>query len=231
MNRPFSYTKKKKNYRKTIIIILAVLLILAGIIIAFYPYFMQGIFDSRQKNLMDDWLSKKKEYVAESPPVSDYEDGGEAIVSDEIFEEDINAFFDYDYALNRMNGILRIPDINLKSPILVGDTKENLNVGVCEVKGSVKAGEAGNYILAGHYSRIYGRHFNRLKEVKPGTSIFVDSATGTYEYIVYEKIEKVDAKDTSVVPIGISESNITLITCDYATGEPYGRVVVKGYLK
>jgi len=224
--------KDNKNRKRTIIIILAVLLILTGIIIAVYPFVMQKIFDNRLQNLMDEWSSRID--IAEPPSILDYEADESGVDSDEIFEEDINAFFDYDYALSRMSGILKIPRINLTSPILVGDTKENLNIGVCEVKGSVRAGEAGNYILAGHYSRVYGRHLNRIWEIRIGTSVFVETNTGIYEYIVYE-ILQVKAEDTWAVPINIQDdeniSIITLITCDYSTGEPYGRIVVKGWLK
>ena len=48
--------------------------------------------------------------------------------------------------------------------------------------------------------------------------------------IVFE-ILFVRPEDTWAVPINIPERMITLITCDYSQGEPYGRVVVKGLLK
>lgn len=248
--------KKKKDRGRIIIILLALLLILAGVIIAAYPYIIQWVFNNRQQDLMDMWSQKKDGglantydiIVGRTPPDDNNDD---IMGNDDIFEEDIDAFFDYDYAYNNMIGILKIPDINMRSPILVGDTQKNLNVGVCEVKQSVRAGQPGNYILAGHYSRVYGRHFNRIFEIRVGspenhgTSVFVETAEETYEYIIYERLQ-VKADDTWAVPINITEelrkqkeaekipedcaSIITLITCDYSFGEPYGRVIVKGWL-
>jgi len=228
--------KKDKKNTKKLIFLFALSLIFFGIAIALYPHIISKYFDYRQQNLMNSWLFKNAgiahQDIPEIPDDMEYPDiPSEAdALSNDIFEEDINVFFDFNYALQMMTGILKIPSINLVSPILIGDTKDNLNIGVCEVRQSVKAGEKGNYILAGHYSRIRGRHFNRLPEIQIGASVIVQNDYASYEYIVYE-ILFVKPEDTWAVPINIPEKIITLITCDYSQGEPYGRVVVKGLLK
>jgi len=223
----------KKNKRKTIIL-LALCLICAGIIIASYPRAMSAYFEYRQQNLMNSWMFKNAgiahQDIPEPPPREELFPSAADALDDEIFEEDVNAFFDFDYALQMMTGIIKIPSINLVSPILIGDTKTNLNIGVCELRQSVGAGEVGNYILAGHYSRIYGRYFNRLPEIKPGAAVFVQNSYGSHEYEITE-ILHVGAGDVWAVPINVPERMITLITCDYSRGEPYGRVVVRGLLK
>jgi len=230
----FDKKRRGKKRKKRTVIILALCLICIGVVIASYPRAMAKYFEYRQKNLMDSWMFKNAgtayQDIPASPPREELFPSEADALDDEIFEEDVNAYFDFDYALRMMTGIIKIPSINLVSPILVGDTKTNLNIGVCEVRQSVRAGETGNYILAGHYSRIYGRYFNRLPEIKPGASVFVQREYGSYEYEITE-ILHVGAADTWAVPINVPERMITLITCDYSRGEPYGRVVVKGLLK
>jgi len=227
--------KDKKDKRKTIILI-AVFLILFGLAIILYPHAISRYFNYRQQNLINSWMFKSSGIAHQDIP--DIPDDVEYpavpleadALDDDIFEEDINAFFDFNYALQMMTGILKIPSLNLTSPILKGDTQQNLNIGVCELRQSVNAGEPGNYILAGHYSRIRGRHFNRLPEIQIGASVLVQTDYDSFEYIVYE-ILFVRPEDTWAVPINIPDKIITLITCDYSQGEPYGRVIVKGRLK
>jgi len=228
--------KKEKDERKNrkLIFLLAVGLILFGLAIALYPHAIAKVFDYRQQDLMNSWMYKNAGIAYQDVPdpapsdivFPDPPGAGAADRGDDIFEEDINAFFDFNHALKMMRAILKIPSIDLVAPILIGDTKENLNIGICETRQSAKAGAEGNYILAGHYSRIRGRHFNRLPEIRPGASVVVQTDYGSYEYIVYE-ILFVRPEDTWAVPINVAERMATLVTCDYSKGEPYGRVVVK----
>jgi LPXTG-site transpeptidase (sortase) family protein len=124
-----------------------------------------------------------------------------------------------------MEGILTIEDIQLESPILYGDSPENLNQGICRIYGSVAPGELGNCILAGHKSRVYGRHFNRLKELTVGSLVKV--ATRSQEYI-YRVIETFPAKaeDDWILDDDFSQRQLTLITCDYSQN-PIGRWIAK----
>ena len=214
--------------KRRLITLFAVILILIGAAVVLYPYARAQYFNYLQSKLMDAWTASDKNTnpVIESIP----EPATNAIINDDgIFEEDVNAVFDLNYALRLMVGVLEIPSIEIKSPILVGDTKENLDIAVCEVAGSCKLGEVGNYILAGHYSKIRGRHFNRLPEIKIGAQVFISTATERYEYDVYE-ILHVKAEDTWAVPLNPKEHMATLITCDYSV-YPYGRVIVRCLLK
>ena len=227
--------RARKKPAKILLIRLAFLLICAGLIIAVYPYAASIYFNYRQQNLINEWMLGSAEISnREVPDSSDIRAAvfsiEDEILDDSLFQEDINAFFDFGHALSVMTGILKIPSLNLSSPILVGDTEQNLNIGICEVRGSSPPGEPGNYILAGHYSRIRGRHFNRLPEIQPGASVFISQFGSSFEYIV-DEILFVRPEDTWAVPINIPEYMATLITCDYSQGEPYGRVIVRCLLK
>ncbi|MCL2098872.1 MAG: sortase [Oscillospiraceae bacterium] len=221
--------KKKKLTKKKLLIILAVLIILTGLIISVYPYILSAIFNYRQQNLVNMWMAENAGIgpgnineglpaIPEEPELT----GGDS----DLYEEDIDAFFDFNHALNMMAGILNIPSLSLTSPILRPETEQNLNIGVCEVTGSTAApGGIGNYILSGHYSRIRGRHFNRLPDIEIGASVFISNLNGIYEYEVYE-ILQVKAEDNWAVRLNVRERIATLITCDYTKGEPYGRWIV-----
>jgi sortase A len=241
----------KHMIHKKIITLIAVIAIIIGAGISGYPYIAESYFNYRQQDLIYSWTLKNhgigfqnvpqetesREMIpntentalsqAENIPQTEEE---YATLENEIFEEDVNAFFDFNYALQNMNGTIKIPDLDLVSPILIGDTKQNLNIGICEAPDSCKLGEVGNYILAGHYSKIRGRHFNRLPEIQIGASVFISSADRLCEYEVYE-VMQVKAEDTWAVQINVQERTATLITCDYSVSEPYGRIVVKCKLK
>jgi len=227
--------KKDKKTIKKIIIILALLLIVTGIGVAVFPYAASMYFEYRQQKLMNTWILENAGLLNKNTPANsddqndlpDFADDGS--LDEYIFEEDINAFFDFNYALSMMIGTLKIPSINLSLPILKGDTKTNLNIGVCEVKSSGALGSTGNYILAGHYSKIRGRFFNRLPEIQIGASVFISSYTHSYEYEVIE-ILHVTPADTWAVQLNVPEKLASLITCDYSV-EPYGRIIVKCLLK
>jgi len=223
---------KKKFTKKKAIIILAIFTIFAGIFISVYPYILTAIFNYRQQSLMNTWILEQAgigpSRINES--LSAATDENAPFLINDNYEEDINAFFDFSHALRAMVGTLNIPSINLTSPILNPETEQNLNIGVCEVAGSTAApGEIGNYILAGHYSRIRGRHFNRLPEIQIGASIFISNRYGIFEYEVYE-ILQVRAQDTWAVRLDVQERIATLVTCDYSV-QPFGRIVVKCRLR
>ena len=237
--------KKTKNKKKAVILIFAVFFILAGTIIAAYPYIISAIFNYRQQNLINSWRLQNAGIGYQTAPerlagIADYDDEADetpdAALSgyingiNDVYEENIDIFFDITRALRYMSGSLSIPSLNLTLPILKVYTEENLSIGVCEVAGSTaEPGGVGNYILAGHYSRIRGRHFNRLPEIQIGASAFINTLYGIFEYEIYE-ILHVKAEDARAVQLNVQERITTLITCDYSV-EPYGRIIVKCRLK
>lgn len=86
-------------------------------------------------------------------------------------------------------------------------------------------GTGGNAVFAAHYTWAGGAVFNKLKELKPGDTVFLQDAKGTeLTYIVSESFE-IDPKDKNSLSIygPVNEDTITLITCDgryRSTGDP-----------
>jgi len=145
-----------------------------------------------------------------------------------IWEENINPTVDINYIARITEGIITIEKIALRVPILSEYTVANLNISVCSVMKANKMGAPGNYVLAGHYSRVYGRHFNRLRELSAGDVIIIENKTDEYRYIVSDVFTVTEA-DNWVMKNEGDKKLITLITCDYRT-DPIGRLIVKGEL-
>lgn len=129
-----------------------------------------------------------------------------------------------------VEAVLTIPKIDLKMPVISDATLGHLDVSPSSIIGTGTPWDGGNYAIAGHRSRTYGRHFNRLDELEIGDSVQITDVNGNqYAYTVYEK-EVVDETDLSVLQNeGFDE--VTLITCHPITEvHPTTRLIVKARL-
>jgi len=126
-------------------------------------------------------------------------------------------------------GRIKIPVINLSMPIAEGATRYNLRVAIGHYRNSAGLGQTGNSIFLGHRMYTYGRHFNRLGEVKIGDQIIIEDKENRYTY-------EVDRIDT-VLPVKLIEefnakvdgSRIMLVTCTPVRVASH-RLLVKGKL-
>lgn len=133
---------------------------------------------------------------------------------------------------------ISIPSIGvnsiIKNPISTNyetlDTE--LTKGVVRYPGSGYPG-LGNMFLFGHstgFSLVQNQAykvFNRLKDLKNGSSIYIYGNQATYEYKV-TSVKKVDEK-TALVSFNTTKNMITLSTCD-SFGKQTDRFVVEGEL-
>ncbi len=209
--------------------LLAVVLILTGLCFLAYPTAREWYFDYRQRQLLKAWAaaqaeaelwpsqeaaSEQEQTAAASAPASEPASPDPAL---ERFIQD------------NTEGILAIGKIDLNIPVLKEDTEENLNISVAHVSGTAGPGEVGNYVVAGHHMRTYGRHFNRLHELAKGDEIkFTGPENVTYLYRVFEVLI-VEPEDTWVLLPSGEDKLITLVTCDYSR-KPSVRLVVRAKL-
>ncbi len=133
-----------------------------------------------------------------------------------------------DYVKNNAEGILTISKINLKLPILRGASDRNMQISVAAMAHSGALGGEGNYAIAGHRNRTYGRNFNRLDEVEVGDIIEANNGQETFTYTVTEK-SYVLPSDVSVLASYKNKKEITLITC-HPMGNPTHRIIIKGQI-
>lgn len=130
------------------------------------------------------------------------------------------------YIKTKMEGMLKIKKINLNLPILKGITEKNLEISVASMEHTGKMGEIGNYAIAGHRSRTFGKSFNRLDELEIGDIIEAEDGKNLYQYTVTEKLY-VLPEDTWVLESNNKEKEITLITC-HPMINPTHRLIIKG---
>ncbi|MDR1540337.1 MAG: class D sortase [Clostridiales bacterium] len=221
-----SFTKFKKFF----LIIGGIILALAGIAAAAFPTASKAYYDYSKDALISRW----NEYVKEQEPpenrlsLSLAQTGSISLNNDGLIEEDAMAIFNIDELVKEMAGVVTIEKISLVAPILTGIDASNLSIGICELLGSQSPGNIGNYCLAGHKSKIYGKQFNRLIEVDLNDELKIYNGYETFIYEVYDRFT-VKAEEAWPLENVYNDSIITLVTSDY-TQTPIGRFIVKARL-
>lgn len=113
-------------------------------------------------------------------------------------------------------GMLTIPKIDLKTPIVEGATPENIKYAVGHLPSSSSLNGLGktdqNFAIAGHRSYTYGQFFNRLDELEKGNQLILTTKNKEYTYKIYDK-KIVKPTDVEVIYPVEGKSIITLITC------------------
>lgn len=113
-------------------------------------------------------------------------------------------------------GILKIPKIHLKTPVVEGATQDDIRYAVGHLPSSSSVDDLGgdnqNFAIAGHRSYTYGQFFNRLDELKKGNKIILNTKERKYTYKVFKK-KIIKPTDVEVVKPIKGKSAITLITC------------------
>lgn len=221
--------------------IIAFLLIIIGIGFIAYPRVAEYYYDNKQDDLLAVW-EEGFETVAEIPDVEietetifddfsyEYETGGIIFAETTESEEEtaVEKKEAASYISTNLEGIMYIDKISLKLPILRGATQKNLSYGLASVESLAEPGGFGNYAVAGHRNRTYGRNFNRLDEVIIGDKVIIETKDGKFTYVITEKF-RVLPEETDVLLGSRREKTITLITCD-PVGSPTHRLILKGKL-
>ena len=117
-----------------------------------------------------------------------------------------------DLSNQKVLGIIQIPKIKVKDPIVEGVEKSNLKAGIGHVPGTPLPGQPGNCALAGHRNYALKKLFRRLDELKNGDEVTIITKTETLKYIVTGKVV-VEPDDVSVLEGSEDKSIISMITC------------------
>ena len=112
----------------------------------------------------------------------------------------------------KVEGIIEIPKINIKYPIIDHTDEKTMMVSISKFWGP-QANEIGNYTVAGHNNRD-GTMFGKTKYLKIGDKIKITDLKGeTIEYEVF-KIYSILPDDVSCVEsVEAKTREVTLITC------------------
>ena len=112
----------------------------------------------------------------------------------------------------KVEGIIEIPKINIKYPIIDHTNEETMKVSITKFWGP-QANEIGNYTVAGHNNKD-GTIFGKTKYLQIGDKIKLTNLKNkTIEYEIF-KIYSIDPDDVSCVEsVENGTREITLITC------------------
>ena len=123
-----------------------------------------------------------------------------------------------------IEGILEIPKIEIKYPIISSTTEESMKVSVTKFWGPKNLEEIGNYIIAGHNNRD-GTMFGKTKYLEIGDEIkLTDLNNNTISYKIFSKYS-IDPNDLGYVESVEPETReVTLITCTNGHKE---RLIIK----
>ena len=112
----------------------------------------------------------------------------------------------------KIEGIIEIPKINIKYPIIDHTNEETMKVSITKFWGP-QANEIGNYTVAGHNNKD-GTMFGKTKYLQIGDKIKLTNLKNeTIEYEIF-KIYSINPDDVSCVEsVENNTREITLITC------------------
>ena len=112
----------------------------------------------------------------------------------------------------KIEGIIEIPKINIKYPIIDHTNEETMKVSITKFWGP-QANEIGNYTVAGHNNKD-GTMFGKTKYLQIGDKIKLTNLKNeTIEYEIF-KIYSIDPDDVSCVEsVENGTREITIITC------------------
>lgn len=130
---------------------------------------------------------------------------------------------EFEYNGYQIEGIIEIPSIDIKYPIISYTSDETMKISITKFFGN-SINEIGNYTVAGHNNKD-GTMFGKTRKLKIGDIIkLTDLKNNTLEYYIF-KIYSVDPNDTSYVnAIYENTREVTLITC---TNGHKNRLIIK----
>lgn len=125
-------------------------------------------------------------------------------------------------------GYIEIPDMDLRLPLLVGASEENLEEGAAILSGTSMpvGGTNTNCVIAAHRGWQGSAYFQYIEDLGPGSKVYI---TTPWETLVYEfrAVEITTPDDINSVLIQEGKDMITLFTCHpyQLGGGPYRYLV------
>lgn len=178
----------KKVYNLIIaVLIVALIVVVAMIVIRYGDNYLNEKEVSSSLETIEEELNKEKTQQSESLP-------------------------ELEFKGYKIEGIIEIPKINIKYPIIDHTNEETMKVSITKFWGP-QANEIGNYTVAGHNNKD-GTMFGKTKYLQIGDKIKLTNLKNeTIEYEIF-KIYSIDPDDVSCVEsVENGTREITLITC------------------
>lgn len=182
---------------KKIINILLVLFILAAIIVLGIIIFRVSKYKKNSEEAVEVVAQIEKEFEEVTKPNTDNE------VKEKV---------EVEYKGYSVVGIIEIPKINIKYPILNKTNDDSMQYSITKFAGG-DVNSIGNFVVAGH-NYLDGSMFGKVKQLQIGDEIkLTDLYNNTVTYEIFD-IYSVDPNDTSILESEDEEAReVTLITC------------------
>ena len=126
---------------------------------------------------------------------------------------------------SNVEGVLSIPSIELKAPVLAGANPENLNQALGSISGMDKPGVVnGSYAIAGHRSHIFGEFFNRLNELQIGERLTFETMEESIKFEVFDR-KIVEPHEVESLNRKKGIALLSLVTCYPENSNKYRLIV------
>ena len=109
-------------------------------------------------------------------------------------------------------GIIEIPGIDIRYPVMEGTGVDVLNAGIGHIPETAGIGESGNCVLCGHNGSRYGTFFTPLSQISIGDEVMITDKNGLKHIYEVTETEVVNPYDNSIKTQG-DEKELTLFTC------------------
>lgn len=228
--------KKKKVYKVSFFLSIFVMIVLSCAYI--YAEYDRNKLENTAQDLLEKVMAG--EIIEDKTMISKKENALVVLMSQEqiaeqnmdlnnsLEQEDKNTITSGKFADSAGNeysivGVVNIPKINSKYPIIAETTEQLLKVSVCKFWGA-NPNEVGNLCIIGHNYKN-SKFFSKVPTMVVGDIVEITDLSGrTLKYKVYDiyTVDPSDTRCTSQLTQGKKE--ITLITC---TNDAKQRVIVK----
>lgn len=218
------------RYGKSLTVGLIILiLIVIGVLIFFTVDYVKSMkINDEASNAVDRFEGSVNKQEEEENPENNNEQVSDNNVQLNIQNENIttedpsNSEYMNTYKDFPVVGIIEIPKIDLKYPVLEDGTKDAIEVSVA-INGGPGLNREGNTIIIGHNYRN-GTFFSNNKNLSNGDKVYITDKTGTkLEYTIYS-IYTTTPEDSDYMDIDTEgKKEVTLVTC---TDDTKNRLVI-----
>ena len=179
--------------------VVAGLLITAGIAIMAVPFFWRTTGEKQTEQLITEF---EQTLEVEQNEETDVEEEQTSISKEDkaILKE------------SNVIGIIEIPDIGIRYPVMEGTAASVLNAGIGHISETAGIGEVGNCVLCGHNGSRYGTFFTPLNQIETGDEVTIIDKNGQTHIYEVTETAVVDPYDNSIKAQG-EEKELTLFTC------------------
>ena len=124
-------------------------------------------------------------------------------------------------------GYIEIPEIELKLPLFIGATEENMSKGAVVLAGTSMpvGGTNTNCVIAGHRGWHSGKYFYNIVSLSKGDEVQITNMWETLRYRVVET-KAIESYEVEKIKIQPDRDMVTLLTCYYTGGNHKMRFAV-----